>query len=101
KQFLGKPLLRALGLCLQTCCFLKRGSNPHCIVASDFNNDGIADLTNANLYSNSVSVLLGNRDGTFQSPIAYSTGTLTQGVAVGDFNGDGRPDVVVANRGLK
>jgi hypothetical protein len=42
-----------------------------------------------------VSVLLGNGDGTFQSAVAYPVGTEPLAVAVGDFNG--RPDIVTAN----
>jgi hypothetical protein len=43
-------------------------------------------------------VLLGNGDGTFQTtPISYLAGVRPVDVAVGDFNGDGRPDLAVAN----
>jgi hypothetical protein len=43
-----------------------------------------------------VFVLLGNGDGSFQAPVEYRVGSSIQ-VAVGDFNGDGNPDVVSAN----
>ena len=49
--------------------------------------------------SNTVSVLLGNGDGTFQPKTDYATGTSPSGVAVGDFNGDGKADIAVANTG--
>src|SRR5262249_25962455 len=45
--------------------------------------------------SGSVSVLL-NTGGTFQPAIAYATGLVPVGLAVGDLNGDGRPDLVTA-----
>ncbi|MDJ1257969.1 MAG: VCBS repeat-containing protein [Candidatus Midichloria sp.] len=77
--------------------FYSVGSNPHCIVASDFNNDGIADLTNANLYSNSVSVLLGNRDGTFNNQVSYGTGSGPDQVGAIDLNKDGKPRLSVFN----
>jgi hypothetical protein len=40
-----------------------------------------------------VQVLLGNGDGTFTAPVAYSTSSFTEAVVVGDFNGDGREDL--------
>jgi hypothetical protein len=44
-------------------------------VAGDFNGDGRTDLAVASVYSNDVSVLLGNGDGTFQNQATYSVGT--------------------------
>ncbi|HUU85278.1 MAG TPA: FG-GAP-like repeat-containing protein [Phycisphaerae bacterium] len=52
------------------------------------------DLATANSYSNDVSVLLGNGDGTFQSEQRYAVGGVAWDVAVGDFDGDGRQDLV-------
>jgi VCBS repeat protein len=51
----------------------------------------------ANAASTSVSVLLGNGDGTFQAGRLFGAGTYPRSVAVGDFNGDGKPDLVVSN----
>jgi len=43
-------------------------------------------------------VLLGNGDGTFQAPVTYSSGgQFPYSLAVGDVNGDGKPDLVVTN----
>jgi hypothetical protein len=53
----------------------------------------------ANYVSVNVSVLLGNADGTFQAAQNFETGSGPSSVAVGDFNGDGRLDLVVANIG--
>jgi hypothetical protein len=41
-------------------------------------------------------VLMGNGDGTFQNPVAYST-ELAYSLAIADFNNDGNLDIVVAN----
>jgi hypothetical protein len=78
------------------------------VAAADVNNDGKRDLLVANACtivqfactsSGTVGVLLGNGDGTFQAAVTYGTGGhLASSVAVGDVNGDGKPDVVVANQ---
>jgi len=41
--------------------------------------------------------MLGNGDGTFQTPQTFAAGTSLSSLAVADFNGDGWADVVVAN----
>jgi len=73
---------------------------------ADVNNDGKADLVVTDQCAGSdclnegiVAVLLGNGDGTFQEAVAFSTGSfLANWVAVADVNGDGRPDLLVANQ---
>ncbi|HVR24090.1 MAG TPA: FG-GAP-like repeat-containing protein [Candidatus Polarisedimenticolia bacterium] len=75
------------------------GASPYSVITADFNDDGKLDLavTNAVASGGTVSILLGNGDGTFQSPIAYTAGADTLGVSAGDFNGDGKLDLAVAN----
>ena len=73
------------------------GTNPQAVALGDFNRNGKPDLAVANSTSNTVSVLLGNGDSTFQTQVDYATGTNPQGIAVGDFNGDGILDLAVTN----
>ncbi len=73
------------------------GTMPFPVAARDFNGDGILDLAVANWSGNTVSVLLGNSDGTFQTQVSYATDTSPCSLAVGDFNGDGKLDLALAN----
>jgi len=70
---------------------------PFQVVVADVNRDGIPDIITANRSDNSVSVMLGNRDGSFQTKETFATGRLPISVAVADLNGDGIPDIVTAN----
>lgn len=67
----------------------------------DFNNDGKADLvvTNDGLRPSTVSILLGDGAGSFSTPTNYFVGEGAWSVAIGDFNGDGKADLAVANDG--
>jgi hypothetical protein len=83
------------------------GFGPDSIAVGDVNGDGKPDLVVADGggsgacgpgYDGVVSVLLGNGDGTFRPAVCYDSGGLNaMSVAIGDVNGDGHPDVVVAN----
>jgi hypothetical protein len=73
------------------------GSQPWSVTSADFNGDGKPDLAVANRSGNNVSILLGNGDGTFQTPVNYAAGTNPQSVVAGDFNRDGYSDLAVAN----
>jgi len=73
------------------------GSGPQSVAVGDFNGDGKPDLAVVNSYSNNVSILLGNGDGTFQIHVDYPTGAQPGSVAIGDFNGDGKLDLAVVN----
>jgi hypothetical protein len=68
---------------------------------ADLNHDGILDLV-VTYYTPSstgdIAVMLGKGDGTFAAPILYSDNNTDVGaVAIADFNGDGNPDIVVAD----
>ena len=77
---------------------------PISIAVGDFNGDGFLDLAIANRSSNDVSVLLGKGNGTFAKAVNYSAGTGGPdpvSIAAVDLNGDGKPDLVVADLGTK
>jgi hypothetical protein len=78
------------------------GGYPSEVKAGDFNGDHILDLATLDVGIQSISVLLGNPDGTFQ-PVRYSeagNGYPVVSLAVGDFNEDGKLDLATGtNRG--
>ena len=73
-------------------------TGPGFVASGDFNSDGVADLAVTNAGGNSISVLIGKGDGTFQPAVNYPAGGVEpEGIAVADLNGDGIPDLAVAN----
>jgi hypothetical protein len=82
---------------------LSVGTNPRSVTLGDVNGDGILDLITVINGSANAGVLLGQGNGTFQTPATFATGTfdsLVVGAAtLGDVNGDGRLDLITANSG--
>lgn len=76
-------------------------SSPMYIITADFNGDLKADLAIANYTDNTVTILLGNGDGSFAeaagSPVAVGTNPAT--IFAADFNKDNIVDLAVANLG--
>lgn len=66
---------------------------------TDFNHDGLVDLVVCNIATNTISILLGNGDGTFQPQQQIGVGGAPRGVAVLDVDGDGDIDIVNTNYG--
>ena len=73
------------------------GGSTYSVAIGDFNSDNKLDLAVANYTTNTVSILLGNGEETFQNKVDYAVGSLPQSVTVGDFNGDNKSDLAVAN----
>lgn len=73
---------------------------PTWVAVGDFNGDGRPDLVAANagspqsFTSSTVTIFSNNGDGTFQTGASYQAGKSLNYVVVGDFNGDGQPDLV-------
>ena len=72
-------------------------SLPFGVDINDFNNDNIKDMLSVNLGNNSVSVFIGNGDGTFQNQVTYSVLSRPRHVSVSDFDNDGNLDLAVAH----
>lgn len=75
------------------------GKFPVAIASADLNGDSHADLVVVNQADNTISVLLGNGDGTFTSALnsPLATGQAPTAVTIADFNGDSLPDIAVTD----
>lgn len=78
--------------------FSSGGVKPRSAVVADFNGDGKLDIAVSNFTSNTIAVFLNKGDGTFAAPIVSPVQITAVGlgaIAVGDFNEDGKPYLVV------
>ena len=76
------------------------GAMPTAIATGEFNinNNANLDLAVTNSSDSTVSILLGNGDGTFGTQTTFATGKGPAGVATADFNVDNKPDLAVTNQ---
>lgn len=99
-------VIRLVGDSLQAPVSYPTGTNPQAVAVGDVNGDRVVDLVTANgamfqagtPVPGSLSVLLGNGDGTFGAASALEVGTISEriDVGLGDFNGDGKVDIATA-----
>jgi hypothetical protein len=76
------------------------GRAPGSLAIGDLNGDGKPDLATASVAgdgTNTISVLANKGDGSFEAKVDYATGNGPSSVAIGDLNGDHKPDLVTAN----
>ena len=81
------------------------GNFPISVAAADLNGDGHMDLAAANFGKtgipdgeyDTVSVLLGQGDGSFQAKLDFGVGNAPTRIVLEDLNGDGRPELIAAN----
>ena len=77
----------------------KVGKNPTSITPIDINQDGVTDLLTTNVSSNTLSILIGNGDGTFHDQVQLHVCQEPRSLATGAFNADSYPDIVLACAG--
>jgi len=73
------------------------GNTPSPNESCDMNGDGLMDIVTGDKIGDTISVLLGRGDGTFDPSAQYYMGDLPRGLAVFDMDGDGDSDVISAN----
>ena len=79
----------------------KVGKNPTSLNSQDFNGDGFADLITSNIRGNSLSILFGKGDGSFEDQVTFPACQEPGNLVIDDFNLDQHVDISVASSGEK
>jgi hypothetical protein len=95
-DFIGISLNTGNGFSSTTQIQIQGGTSYPVIATGDFNGDGRVDLASA---ASDIGILLGNGDGTFQTPVYYGVG-MGLPIGTGDFNNDGKLDIVGSGNGI-
>ena len=80
--------------------FFKVGKRPYQrLRAADINGDGMDDIVTTNTESNNATILLANGNEDFHEPAGspFACGDAPFGIAIGDINADGKPDLAIIN----
>lgn len=78
------------------------GLEPYCVSIGDLNGDGKPDLAVVNYNSNTVSIFKNTSISgfcSFAAKVDYTTGMNPYSISISDINGDGKPDLIIANSG--
>jgi FG-GAP-like repeat len=72
------------------------------IAIADLNGDGFPDVVATNGWGSyvGVNVFLNQGNGSFAPPVQYVAPASVRGIGIGDVNGDGAPDLVLAEQAL-
>jgi len=96
---IGSPPSGAQNLAYTPTAGIPVGRTPQFITTDDFNGDGRLDVAVVHSTSDNAAILLGNGNGTFQTPLFFKVASIPMSIASGDVNGDSLIDLIIAGSG--